>query len=193
MGPQSYKYLSWWLLLSLHHLAATSSARQAVIFDIDGTITCNDFETGFVRRKSRAAVQSYLNLRYHVVFLTARPQNLEWYTRQFLTLWGFPLDDLAAIVFAPRRLQTDQQKRTYKRIAILNMTEELDLEFRYAYGDSTTDFLAYQDVGIDSSRVFATRRRNEVDCLPGNWSECLDDYVDHLQYIEAQPLASIEL
>jgi phosphatidate phosphatase PAH1 len=189
MGPQTY--LSWWfLLLHSYYLTVTIGAREAVIFDIDGTITCNDYETGFIKRKSRAAVQAYLDLRYHVVLLTARPQNLQWYTRQFLTLWGFPLDDLAAMVFAPQRLQSDQQKRIYKRTAILNLTKDLNLEFKYAYGDSTTDFLAYQDAVIDSSRVFALRRFNEADCLPGNWSQCLDDYVDHLEYMESQPLAS---
>jgi hydroxymethylpyrimidine pyrophosphatase-like HAD family hydrolase len=191
MSPQRFVSRCF-LLLHYYHFAATAtaSARQAVIFDIDGTITCTDYETGFVRRKARAAVESYLNLRYQVVLLTARPQSLQWYTRQFLSLWGFPLNNLTAMVFAPQRLQNDQEKRTYKRTTIQNMTEELGLEFRYAYGDSTSDFWAYQDAGIDSKRVFATRRFDEENCLPGNWSECLDDYVDHLQYIERQPLAS---
>ncbi|CAB9507900.1 LNS2 (Lipin/Ned1/Smp2) [Seminavis robusta] len=165
--------------------------RHAVIFDIDGTLTPDLFQIGhwLVRKKSKDAVEAYLDLGYEVVLLTARSQRLQWYTRAVLSMWGFPLEDLTAMVFAPHALVNEEATREYKRMAIQNMTEVLGLEFQYAYGDSTTDFLAYGDAGIDSSRVFATKRLTRSTCMPGNWTECLVDYTDHLMYIEELPLA----
>ena len=165
-------------------------SNKCVVFDIDGTITFDTFETVLIRRKSQDALWLYLDLGYQVVLVTARRQLLEWYTRMFLSMWGFPVDELSAMVFAEGRLSTHEEKRTYKRTALQNLSSTLACEFQYAYGDSVSDFEAYEDVGIDKSRVFALQRYfTESTCLEGSWAECLHDYTDHLEYIQDQPFA----
>jgi len=53
-----------------------------------------------------------------------------------------------------------------------------------AYGDSTSDFDAYAEVGISEDRVFALRREGETSCEPGKWKKCLGGWNEHIGFIK---------
>ena len=163
------------------------SRSDTVVFDIDGTITYSSWFGVNVRRKSRAAMSFWLDLGYQVVIVTARSQALEWYTTSFLSMWRFPLDQVLEIVFAPETLDTDEEKIAYKTTALTNLALSWDLNLMYAYGDSTTDFEAYANAGLSADRVFALKRYWETKCQEGAWTECMQDYTNHLNYIADQP------
>jgi hypothetical protein len=53
-----------------------------------------------------------------------------------------------------------------------------------AYGDSTSDFDAYADAGIDPSSVYALKREGARECEPGTWVECLANWPERLEPAE---------
>ena len=88
---------------------------------------------------------------------------------------------------APDLLLEDDETIAYKADTLSTIEAKDGLSFRYGYGDSTTDFEAYEMAGIDSKKVFALRRSlTESDCLAGKYNACLEDYVEHLAYIGEQ-------
>jgi len=178
------------LLLLVAKVALPVHAKDAVIFDIDGTLTYDTIDLLLARTGAQEAIQTYLDLGYEVALITARATILEPPTIFYLRLWGFPWRDVFTS-FSPCILTQDQETIDYKVKAIQDFQTNLGLDFKYGYGDSTTDFAAFSQTGMDKSKVFALRRIcTQEECLPGNWTECLDDYEDHLAYIRAQPPAN---
>lgn len=49
-----------------------------------------------------------------------------------------------------------------------------------AYGDSSTDFEAYADVGIKKDQVFALQRIGETSCQPGIWAKCFSSWTEQI-------------
>ena len=47
-----------------------------------------------------------------------------------------------------------------------------------AYGDSSTDFEAYADVGIPRASIFALKRVGAGECQTGEWSRCINGWKD---------------
>jgi hypothetical protein len=160
---------------------------EAVVFDIDGTLSDDPFALLFVREGAVAAVEAWLDLGYEVILLTSRDESLELVTRAWLEEKGFP--DLP-LYMSEDLLLFDWQRVAHKRDTLLELEDEEDLDFVYAYGDSSTDFEAYAQAGIPETEVFALEECLTHECEPGDWAECLPDYVDHvMDYIWAQPPA----
>lgn len=63
---------------------------------------------------------------------------------------------------------------------ILNMYKEKGWEFVAAFGDSSTDFEAYADVGIKKSQVFALQRVGKTSCKPGIWEKCYSSWTEQI-------------
>ncbi|MCP5056875.1 MAG: hypothetical protein GY937_09145 [bacterium] len=166
---------------------APGEIRQAVLMDVDGTLSRDTLDLLGTRPFAQDSVRAYLDLGYEVVLLTARPSVVEIPTTLWLSTQGFP--DVP-IYFADRLLIAGAETRRYKRDAIWQIEDELGLEFVLAYGDSPTDFDAYEEAGLDPMSVFALLRQSDSDCQPGAWAECLPGWEDHLDFIDALPPAN---
>lgn len=158
-------------------------AGTAVVFDIDGTLTQSELSST-PHAGAAAAVQAYVDKGYEVVYVTARWDALQRAsTESWLDDNGFP--DLP-LFMAPSLLVTDSAKVDYKTDT-LGEIESTTGPVTFAYGDSSSDFDAYANVGAPVSGVFALRRAGDSACQPGAWAACLPDYTAHLSTIAGLP------
>jgi phosphatidate phosphatase PAH1 len=153
-----------------------------VVFDIDGTLTEDELSNA-AHPGGAAAVQAYVDKGYDVVYVTARWDLLfRSSTESWLESNGFPELPLH---MAPGLLVTDDSRIDFKTDALTEIEETSPV--LYAYGDSSTDFVAYANVGVPASQVFALQRASASSCQVGTWAACLPDYVGHLSYIAGVP------
>jgi phosphatidate phosphatase PAH1 len=156
-----------------------------VVFDIDGTLTQSELSST-PHAGASAAVHAYVDKGYDVVYVTARWDALQRSsTESWLDDNGFP--DLP-LYMEPSLLVTDSAKVDYKTDA-LEEVESTTGPVTFAYGDSSSDFDAYENVDTPVRGVFALRRAGDSACQPGAWAACLPDYTAHLATIAALPEA----
>lgn len=137
------------------YLSVVSPNRQTVLFDIDGTLTTNDFEavgeylgvdTADTYPYAADVVNAYINSGYQVVFLSGRP----YWVVQSTRIWF----DSSGI--KPWHLHTNpnsdnvlnMQTQAYKTAYIKYLQNDVGLKIIRAYGNALTDIAAYADAGI---------------------------------------------
>jgi hypothetical protein len=162
-----------------------SGSPDVVVFDIDGTLTTDELATS-AHAGAAQAVNTYLGKGYNVVYVTARWKTLESTTRQWLADNGFPSRPL----YMPDTLLIDDQSKVDYKTSALQTIEQGAPEVRYAYGDSSSDFAAYANVGVPTANVFALKRASASTCQPGTYATCMNDYVAHLSFINGLPAAT---
>ena len=163
---------------------APTGQQDVIVFDIDGTLT-TDEGSNAVQPSAAAAVKAYVAKGYAVVYVTARWKAVqESSTRSWLSSNGFP--DLP-LYMSSSLLLSDSSKVTYKT-STMNTIEQGAPEIVGAYGDSSSDFTAYANVGVPTARVFALKRSSASTCQSGTYAACLTDgYTSHLAFIQALP------
>lgn len=161
--------------------------RASVVFDIDGTLTTGDGVLDFFtpRPDAARAVTLYVEKGYLVVYLTSRPWILRDFTEAWLTENGFP--ELPLYLADEILLDAPDRTVAYKLQTLLTLTTNENRTFLYGYGNSTTDFQAYNRAGIPVRQTFALLGREYSTCQEGSYESCLLGYTDHLEYIEGQP------
>lgn len=136
-------------------LSVVEPGRETVLFDIDGTLTINDFEAyaDYVGIKTAAAyyyapetVRAYQQKGYQIVYLTARPYWVtrdarEWFGKQGLLGWHYRSNPYGDGPIPPN---TEQHKTDYVRY----LRDTVGLKIVRAYGNATTDIAAYANGGI---------------------------------------------
>jgi hypothetical protein len=126
----------------------------------------------------------YVDKEYLVVYLSSRPSIFRDFTEAWLRDNGFPE---LPLYLADRILLDEDRTVAYKLATLLGLTTDENRVFQYGYGDSATDFEAYNQAGIPVRQTFALLRRNESACRDRLYEACLSGYTDHLDYIEDQP------
>jgi phosphatidate phosphatase PAH1 len=143
------------------YLSVVDPGRDAVLFDIDGTLTINDFEAyaDYVGVKTATAyyyapevVNAYRQKGYQVIYLTARPYWVTKDGREWLNIKNIgpfhyhsnPYGD------GPIPPNTQQFKTDYVRY----LRDKVGLNIVRAYGNATTDIAAYADGGIPKSNTY---------------------------------------
>jgi hypothetical protein len=143
------------------YVTVASSGRQTVLFDIDGTLTLNDFEavgeylgvdTASNYAYAKEVVQAYVDRGYQVVFLSARPywvakSTRKWFDNYGIVPWHTRLNPNSDNLL---NLQTEQYKTDYIRY----LKNTLGLNIVRAYGNATTDINAYNAAGIPKSQTY---------------------------------------
>jgi predicted mannosyl-3-phosphoglycerate phosphatase (HAD superfamily) len=147
--------------------------------DIDGTLTPHALAVFEARPDAATALREYSGKGYRIVYLTARVPLFQAGLPGWLQQNGFPDGSLHVAQTSEERDQVDQFKAR-----ILDEYVRSGWQLAYAYGDSSTDFLAYASAGISRVRVFALVRRWSEDCQVGVYRACLQDWTEHLPYIE---------
>lgn len=166
-------------MLTPHEVeSARSDHNLAVVFDIDGTLTTRVHAIRDTRKGAVAAVQAYAAAGYRIIYLSARHPLFQWHIPVWLERHGFPE--------GPIHVTESQEHRSdhavFKR-GVLDEYRESGWVFMAAYGDSTTDFDAYANAGIDRGRVFALRREGAQDCEPGTWAICFANWPEQMEII----------
>ena len=152
--------------------------NQAVIFDIDGTLTPRPWAYNTARDDSATAAQLYAANGYRIIYLSARRRMFQSGIPGWLIENKFPEGSIQV-----PQTSTDSSDHAAFKTRILKEFKENGWSFVAAYGDSTTDFAAYSAVGIDKDLVFALQRVGEDTCQQGVWAECLDSWTDHMMHI----------
>ena len=143
------------------YLTVASQNRPTVLFDIDGTITVDDFEavndylnTDNAENYPYATnvVNTYINRGYQVIFLTGRPYWITKNTRQWSEYSGIKPWHLHTNSNSDNPL--NMQTQAYKTEYIKYLKNKVGLNIIRAYGNAQTDIDAYADAGIDASQTY---------------------------------------
>jgi len=153
--------------------------NAAVVFDIDGTLTTRVHAVRSVRSGAVAAVQTYAAAGFRIVYLSARHPLFQWYIPVWLEHHGFPVGAIQVTASAEQR----RDHASFKA-AVLEEYRASGWDLIAAYGDSSSDFAAYAEAGIDRERVFALQREDADACEPGIWAECFAGWPEQMEIIE---------
>ncbi|MEZ4432266.1 MAG: hypothetical protein R3F65_07620 [bacterium] len=184
-------------------LTVVPEGTEAIVFDIDGTLTTDDMElfqdvfaelfepilSGDYVPEARAGALELTAVRawdqgYEIIYLTGRPYLLTDISREWLDALGFPPGTLHVVDDVAEILPTNEAVGAYKR-DWLRALREAGLVIEAAYGNATTDIYAYGEAGIDPARTFiAGEHGGEAGTVAVG-----DDYLGHLPVAEAEPPA----
>ncbi len=143
------------------YLSVVEPGRQSVLFDIDGTLTINDFEAyaDYVGIKTAQAygyapevVKAYKAKGYQIVYLTARPYWVtkdarDWFSAYGLQDWHYRSNPYSGGPIPPN---TQQHKTDYVKY----LRKQVGLDIVRAYGNATTDIAAYADGGLPKAETY---------------------------------------
>ena len=152
--------------------------NQAVVFDIDGTLTPKQSAIFTARDDAASGAQLFADSGYKIIYLSARTRLLQAGIPSWLKENHFPEGSIQV----PQTATDSSDHAAFKK-RILKEFKKKGWNFFAAYGDSSTDFEAYAEVGIDNDHVFALRRAGEASCQPGIWAKCFSSWADHMDGI----------
>jgi len=136
--------------------------RQAVVFDIDGTLTTDDAEViedwaGYTTAEmypyADQVVRYYVERGFHIVMVTGRPYWLAVETRGWLADRAMPSH---SIRFTSDNGTTisGEETQAYKTGYLQGLIDACGLEILRVYGNAVTDIGAYAAVGVPKSETF---------------------------------------
>ena len=157
---------------------APEKLAQAVVFDIDGTLTPNLLSFFEARTDAAKAVRIFDEKGYKIIYLSARIRLLQTMIPSWLKEHGFPVGS----IHLPQTNEDRRHPYGFKT-RILKIFINHGWNVKFAYGDSSSDFKAYAAVGIPKERVFALLRDGETSCEQGDWKECLNGWTEHLEFV----------
>lgn len=157
------------------------SQGQAVVLDIDGTLTPKNIDVFEPQPGAADALNALSRKGYKIVYLTTRIPLFQAGLPDWLRQGGFPSGSLHVAQTAEERDKADKFKAQ-----VLATYVKAGWRLAYAYGDSSTDFAAYAEAGIPKERVFALKRRGSTACQDGIYQTCLEGWTGHLAYIERE-------
>jgi phosphatidate phosphatase PAH1 len=146
----------------------SAAMKQTVIFDIDGTLTPTTSAIFGVRQDAASAVKYFADQHYQIVYLSARPLILQKTLPKWLETNKFP----QGLLYLPQSDEEAKDPIVFKTKVLQAFTAQ-GWSLAYAFGDSTTDFVAYAQAGIAKSHVYALQHREADACQEGDWQACL--------------------
>ncbi|KKE82886.1 LNS2 domain-containing protein [Pseudoalteromonas luteoviolacea] len=167
------------------YVTVVQAGTQAVLFDIDGTLTESDAEqigdyTGISRADEKEGaytlVRRYLDLGYQPVYLTAR---VYWYakgTRDWLNWMGLAQGFLRTSLSN----ETSLFRTAEYKMAEINRLQSQGLEIVRAYGNAKTDAEAFIRAGIGEMNSFT------IGPDAGHYGTMPIDQNHYYQHIQAQ-------
>jgi phosphatidate phosphatase PAH1 len=158
---------------------APYALAQAVVFDIDGTLTPDVMSIYTARPEAAKAVQLYADKGFTVIYLSARIKLFQSNIPGWLQKNNFPEGPIHVT-----ETRAEAKDPAAFKARILKAYQNQDWVLAYAYGDSSTDFEAYSAVGIPKEHIFALQRKGETLCQPGNWADCLTNWGEQLDFIQ---------
>ena len=168
--------------------------EQAVVFDIDGTLTIGDSEivrevledpvgdySPEMRKGAVEVVKAIAAKGYRIIYITGRPETLTGKTREWLEEKDFPPGALRTTDRTSQVMPTARGVERFKTDVLTDLTAR-GLNIFAAYGNATTDIAAYQNAGIAKKRTFIIGK------YAGNDDTvAVTSYVEHLETAKAFP------
>jgi len=161
--------------------SASHNKMSAIVSDIDGTLTPNTWSIYTMRADSAKAIGALANKGYKIIDVTTRYPLFQSGLPQWLREDGFPEGTLHVAQTGEERDHPESYKAR-----ILNEYAQNGWHLEYAYGDSSTDFIAFHEAGIPKERVFALKRSGSENCENGIYQTCLDGWTEYLPYIDKE-------
>ncbi len=159
------------------YLTVADLGRQTVLFDVDGTLTTNDFESlaDYAGIKiadtyyyASETVNAYRNKGYQIIYLTGRPY---WNTKD--TREWFPAKGMKSWHYRPSSDYLGANVQAYKTNYINYLRNTVGLDIVRAYGNATTDIAAYAAGGIPKSETWIIGEnagKDGTQAITGNYS-----------------------
>lgn len=151
----------------------------AVVFDIDGTLTPDVHAIFSVRDGAAESVTRFADAGVQVVYLTGRVRALQFLVPGWLDDHDFPEGSLQLRTFSSPDDQAEYKAR------VLRDFNERGWRILAAFGETASDFEAYDAAGVPRDRVFALRREGEDECQGGVWRSCHGDWNELAPVIDA--------
>lgn len=152
---------------------------QAVVFDIDGTLTPKPIAIYTARDDAANAVRLYADKGYKIIYLSARFVLFQANIPNWLKKNHFP----EGSIHVPETAMDRSDHAAFKK-RILGIYKANGWKFVAAYGDSSTDFHAYAEAGINQNNVYALQRAGETSCQPGIWAKCFRSWSEQMDLIK---------
>jgi len=180
-------------------LIVVEPGTQAVVCDIDGTLTTGDSElildfAASIYNGSHVpemypgapdVVWSWSDKGYLPIYVTGRPDMLRERSQQWLVDMGFPAGAVHLTDTNAQALPTSGGVATYKREFIQKVQTEAQATFYAAYGNATTDIEAYEGASIDKARTFIIGTNGGT-----SGTVAINSYPEHLPTAQAMPMAT---
>lgn len=157
---------------------APENPEQAVVFDIDGTLTPRPFAIFTVREGAASAARLFADKGFKIIYLSARIKPLQTGIPSWLDKHNFPKGK----IHVPQTMADAYDHATFKK-GVLDSYKQNGWDFVAAYGDSSTDFEAYAGAGLEKDHVFALQRVGKASCQPGIWIKCFSSWGQHMDNI----------
>lgn len=155
--------------------AAAPQQNKAVVFDIDGTLTPTPMRIWQARDDAAETVQHFADQGYRIFYVTARVSFLQWQIPGWLEDNDFP----AGALYVTQHDEDEDDHARFKT-RILEQLIRDGWRIEWAFGDSTSDFVAYRAAGIPRERIFALQRACDDRCQRGEWNRCLVEWRDFM-------------
>jgi hypothetical protein len=181
-------------------LVVVPPATSSVVFDIDGTLTTDDFQlvsqlfskllAGSYTPKTYAAadqvVKAWSARGYLVVYLTGRPDTLREVTLDWLRGQGFPPGAVHLTDTLAQALPTSAGVAKYKSDFLALAQQGAKLALEAAYGNAATDIEAYATAGVPKARTFIIGPE-----AGKQGTTAIADYPGHLPSLASLPPAPV--
>ncbi|PKN55183.1 MAG: hypothetical protein CVU56_22585 [Deltaproteobacteria bacterium HGW-Deltaproteobacteria-14] len=186
--------------LASFDLIVVTPGTEAVVFDIDGTLTTDDSELineitqsifnntydEAVRAAAVETVTAWHDKGYLVVYLTGRPDLLRPMTEAWLEAHGFPPGPLHLTDTNGQVLPTNGGVGDYKTAFLAYLAGTGGLSVYAAYGNATTDIYAFGNAAIPKARTFIAGPHGGEE----GTVNVGDDYQAHLPTAQGMPTAT---
>lgn len=164
------------------YITVVGKRQNAIVFDIDGTLTLNDFEAveeyvGIDKadpyQYAKEVVRFYYVRGYEIIYVTGRPYWLAKATRFWLDNEGFPTGILR---ITKRNKDSLPGKNTliYKYRSLREFSKNNKIKIIAAYGNAKTDIAAYNKLGISKKQTYIIGKYagyNQTTGLQGNYKK----------------------
>jgi hypothetical protein len=171
----------------------------AVVFDIDGTLTADDFQlvaqlfnellqgsyVPKVRPGGVDVVKAWAARGYLPVYLTGRPNQLRQISQSWLVQQGFSPGAVQLTDETSQSMPGDATAQ-YKTDFLQKLSGSAKAALYAAYGNAESDIQAYENAQIPKSRTFIIGSNAGKQGTVG-----LKDYTSHLATAQAMPAATV--
>jgi len=182
-------------------LYVVSSKTDAVVFDIDGTLTTDDFQLVtqlFIKLQNGTYVpKAYAGATditttwaakgYLVLYLTGRPDSLRTITQKWLVQQKMPPGPLHLTDTLAQALPTSSGVAKYKSDFLKKTVKEAKVALGAAYGNATTDIEAYEAASVPKARTFIIGKNRGK-----KGTVAVTSYPVHLPAAKALPAATVK-
>ncbi len=144
-------------------IAAWPAGMQAIVTDIDGTLTTSDWElfqdvifgaSAAMYPDANTAMQQFGKKDYRIVYITGRPQIVNRYSRTWLAEHDFPLGPLFLTEDVAQTMPTVQGVQKFKGDLLNELETTVKVKWNAGFGNATTDIGAYYAAGLPKDKVF---------------------------------------